>query len=147
MAELRVSGITGLIEDLGRLVRSTPKLRREILNAEADVLEPAVRNGVTEAGLVQSGKLRASIGRTDRTSLGASVIQIGPSGVHHLYRPSPGHKGIARAGHIGYIHEYGVPSKGMKARRWMANAVDRNAGKAYSAGVAAFDKHMKKHNL
>lgn len=147
MAELTISGITGLVEDLEHLAANTPTLRTEILQAEADVIEPAVRNGVMDAGLVQTGKLRTSIGRTNTTLHGGRVIKIGPSGEHHRYFPSKGKSGIARAGHIGYIHEYGVPTRGMKARRWMSKAIEKSAGKAYDAGAAAYDQYMQKYNL
>lgn len=152
MAEIRVSGITGLIKDLEDLAWNFPHLCSKMMNAEADVLEPAIKKAVADNRLVQSRKLQDSIGRVETRaptskSSTCKVIKIGPSGEHHRYMPSVGHDGIARAGHIGYMYEYGVPSRGIEGRLWMKKAVEKNRNKAYDAADAVYDQYMKKHNL
>lgn len=147
MASFSVDGCDSLIAGLADMAESIPELRDTILKAEADAAEPIIRQGVSAAGLVDSGALQRSIGRSQVKHDGAPAIRIGPKGEHHRYLPSKGKNGIATAGNVGYVHEYGAPSRGIRARRWLSNASDRAKGPAFDVAEAVYDDYMKKHNL
>lgn len=136
--------ITTLIEDLGRAADSTPELREAMLHAQADILEPALRSRLNSLGLVKTGKLMDSIGRTRGRK--GEVLLVGPSGVHHRYIRRSG-SGEVRSGHVGYVHEYGAPSRGIRPKGWMSGAVMSVAGKAVDAAEKVHDEYLKKHNL
>ena len=145
MAQMEVNdGLENLIRDLEAAAEDLPDLRRTILNAQADLVEPALRSAVGSSGLVRSGKLRDSIRRSSRKQ--GTEIHVGPTGVHHRYLRISG-SGKAMSGHVGYIHEYGAPSRGIRPKKWMAGAVAGVSEKAYKAAETAHDEYMKNHNL
>lgn len=146
MARLIVSGADTLLAGLEDMERDFPELRAEILKAEADVVEPIVRQSVVENRLVRTGALQRSISRKSITSGGVPTIRIGPTGEHHRYLPSKGN-GIVTAGRVGYIYEYGIASRGISARQWLSKAVEKAKAPAYDAADAVCDKYLKKHNL
>lgn len=144
MAQLNVNSVSALISDLASAADQFPELREQMLTAQADLVEPAVRSAVVAAGLRDTGTLQASIGRVKKEQ--GSKILIGPSGVHHRYVRRTG-SGEVRSGHVGYIHEYGAPARGIRAKKWMSGAVQNVSGKALDAAEAVYDEYMKKHNL
>lgn len=146
MARFEISGLGSIISGLWDMVESTPQLRHDILEAEADVIEPLLKRSIVDERLVRTGKLSKSIVRTEKNN----TIRLGPSGVHHLYTPSgrrPNADGIARNGHIGYIHEFGVPHRGIPARKWMEKAVEKGKSAAYVAADKVYYSYLDKHNL
>lgn len=145
MAHLEMnSSITSLIKDLAAAVDGIPELRKQILNAQADLVEPALRSSLTSEGLVRTGTLRDSIGRSSRKH--GTEIRVGPSGVHHRYVRISG-SGEARSGQVGYVHEYGAPSRGIRPKQWMAKAVERVSDDALKAAESVHDQYLKNHNL
>lgn len=134
MARFEVSGLDVILEGLWDMAESVPQLRDDILNAEADVIEPAIKNSLSVKGLVRAGKLKSSIARKKYKQ----SIRIGPQGYHHL--------GLSN-GKLGGIQEYGSARRNIKGRYWMKSGVESNLGKAYSAADKVFDAYMKKHNL
>lgn len=147
MARMEVSGCDALISGLEDMLKSAPQIRDAILDAEADVIEPAVRKSILDERVYRSGNLYRSIARKKGKLAGIPVIRIGPEGEHHRYLPSSGKSGIVVSGYVGYIHEYGVPSRGIKARRFLEKAVEKSKSQAYSAAEAVYDKYMKNNNL
>ena len=124
-----------------------PQLRDDILEAEADVIEPAIRKSIVDERLVRSGKLLQSISRRKKKVGGIPAICIGPTGEHHRYLPSRGKNGVVTAGYVGYIGEYGIKSRGTPGRNWLSKAMEKSRSKAYDAADAVYDQYMKKHNL
>lgn len=147
MARIAVDGFDTLLAGLEDMAESVPELRDAILEAEADAVEPIVRQAVRSAGLVDSGTLEKSIARKRTTGHSVPVIRIGPQGEHHRYLPSKGKNGIVTSGYVGYIYEYGVASRGIPARQWLSKAVQKAKGPAYDAAEKAHDEYLKKHNL
>lgn len=147
MARIEITGFEALLGGLEDMAVKTPELRDAILAAEADVVEPAVRQAVPSHNLVRSGKLLLSIGRTKSKSKGIPAIRIGPKGEHHRYLPRKGKTGIVTAGYVGYIYEYGMDRRGIPARKWLTHAVEQSKGPAYRAADAVYDDYLKKHNL
>lgn len=147
MARIEVSGLSTLIAGLEDMVKQTPQLRDDILDAEADVVEPALRRSIADVRLVRTAKLMESISRRRQTSGDVPVIRIGPVGDHHRYAPSSGKSGVVSAGYIGYIGEYGIKSRGIPGREWLKKGVEKSQGKAFDAADAVYDKYMNKNNL
>ncbi len=146
MAELQVDGIGELIRDLDALVEETPALCDRILQAQADVVEPALKRSLSANGLRRTGRLLASISRRKARSKGGPAVRIGPRGEHHRYYPRTG-SGVVSAGYVGYIHEYGLPGRGIKASKWAASAVSDSREKALDAADQIHDQFLKKHNF
>lgn len=145
MAQLEMNnGINTLITDLSKAAEDVPQLRKDILTEQADVVEPALRSAISSSGLVRTGQLRDSIGRSSRN--GGSVICIGPSGVRRRASRS-GRIQDLRNGHLGYIYEYGLPGRGIRARNWMSNTVRKIRGKTLQIADAVYGRYLKKHNL
>lgn len=147
MARFDVSGADAFLAGLEDMIEDLPQLRDEILEAEADVIEPALRQSIADTRLIRSNKLKNSIKRRKGKSAGVPVIWIGPSGEHHRYLPGAGKSGIVSAGRVGYIGEYGIPSRGIHGREWLRKGIERSQDKAFDAAEAVYDKHLKKNNL
>lgn len=146
MASLEMNNsITSLLTDLENAAEDLPELSRQILKEQADIVEPALRSAISAEGLVDSGQLQSSIGRSTRKK--GLEIRIGPSGerIPKVSRTGRVHK--VRNGHLGYIYEYGAPGRGIRPRKWMSSTVSRVKAAAYGAAEAANDQHLKKHNL
>lgn len=142
--EVTYNSVTSLIADLERAAHNIPELRDLMLDAEVNIVKPALQSAVTVYGLVDTGKLRDSIGESKRAK--GSIRMVGPKGTHHRYIPVSG-DGDARSGHIGYIFEYGFPGRGIYGRLWMSRTVKSVADKAVDAAETAHDEYMKNHNL
>lgn len=146
MAQLEFNEtITLLIRDLDNFAEATPEMGKQMLLAEADVLEPALRQSLSSAGLVRTGRLQKSIGRTVKNK--GKIILLGPTGEHHKYVTRSGRAGLLRAGHLGYILEYGSPRRNIRGRKWLSKAVGKTQGSALTAAEKVRDEYLKKHNL
>lgn len=146
MATMDLNGnILTLISDLEQAADDVPQLRKEILQQQADIVEPALRNSITTSGLVDTGQLRDSIGRS--TKKDGSEIRIGPSGERTKRVSRSGKTHRLRNGHLGYVYEYGLPGRGILPRRWMSNAISKVRGKTLDAAEAANNQFLKKRNL
>ena len=147
MARFEVSGADAIISGLRDMADQTPQLRDDILEAEADVIEPAIRKSIVDERLVRSVRLLQSISRRKKKVGGIPELRIGPTGEHHRYLPSRGKNGVVNAGYVGYIGEYGIKSRGIPGRNWLSKAMEKSRSKAYDAADAVYDQYMKKHNL
>lgn len=145
MARMDVSGYDATLAGLEDMIESTPDLRDAILKAEADVIEPALRQSLISEGLVASGRLHGSIKRRRDTVAGVPGIRIGPAGVHHRYLPSSGKSGVVIAGYVGYIGEYGIARKGIKGREWLKKGLNKSRNAAYDAADKVYCDYMDKH--
>lgn len=146
MARFEISDVDILVGDLQDMIDDLPQLRDDILKAEADVIQQYMSQSVSNAGLVRSGVLRGSIRQRKRKD----SIAVGPDGEHHRYTPSgnrPKANGIVAAGYVGYIHNYGIPSRGIPAREWVEKAVEKGKGPAMDAAEKVYDDFLKKHDL
>lgn len=146
MARIEMNdSITTFIRDLEKVASNVPHLCKQMMSAEADVVEPALRAALTAKGLVDTGKLRSSIGRSSRKN--GTELLVGPSGDHHSYISRRGLADTLRSGHLGYIHEYGAPQRGIQPKFWMRTAIFKVRGKALDAAEAVHDKYLKDNNL
>ncbi|MGM9669721.1 MAG: hypothetical protein ACI3VZ_08215 [Faecousia sp.] len=147
MARIEVSGMDALLAGIYDMAEKTPQLRIDILEAEADVIEPALRRSIVDERLVRTGKLLRSIRRRKVKHFGAIAICIGPTGEHHRYLPSDGKSGIVSAGRVGYIGEYGIKSRGIRGREWLKKGIEKSKNQAFDAADVIYDNYMKNNNL
>lgn len=147
MARIEVSGMDALLAGLDDMAEQTQQLRDDILEAEADVIEPALRRSIADERLIRSGKLMQSVSRRKVKVGGAPAIRIGPVGEHHRYLPSKGKSGIVNAGYVGYIGEYGIKSRGIKGREWLKKGIEKSQNQAFDEADAVYDNYMKKNHL
>jgi hypothetical protein len=147
MARIDVSGADAFLAGLEDMVRDFPELRDAILEAEADIIEPALRASIANVRLVRDSTLMRSIKRRRGKSAGIPAIWIGPSGEHHRYLPSSGKTGVVSAGYVGYIGEYGITSRGIPGREWLKKGIERSQDAAFDAAEAVYDNHLKKNDL
>lgn len=146
MARFEISGTDIIASGLQDMLDDLPQLRDDILKAEADVIEQYMIQSITSNGLVRSGVLRQSIRQRKRKD----SIAVGPDGEHHRYTPSgkrSGANGIVTAGYVGYVHNYGIPRRGIPAREWAEKAVEKGQGPAMDAAEKVYDEFLKKHDL
>ncbi len=147
MADIEYSSITTFIDNLDKFAKSYKPLKRKMLNAAADVVEPALAKSLESEGLVNTGRTKASIGRSKAIRNGSECVIIGPSGVHHSWINKKGLSGTLRAGHLGYILEYGLPGRNISGKKWMSKAIERTASKAVDAEEKVYNEFLDKHNL
>lgn len=147
MATIEVSSVTSVIEDIDKIARHAPSARKMVLTAMADVFEPALRNAIRSEGLVRSGTLLESVERSERGFLREPILYIGPTGEHHRYFPKRGKSGIVRSGHVGYIQNYGLPSKHIRARNFIEKAIRLSDERVNNAAEKAYDEFLKSINL
>ena len=147
MARMETTGLDSLMNDLNAVAERTPELRDKILNAEADVIEPALSRSISDERLVRSSKLKLSLSRRKVKISRLVAIRIGPTGEHHRYFPSSGKSGIVNAGYVGYIGEYGIPVRGIKGREWLKKGLTKSQNNAFDAAETVFNEFMDKNNL
>ena len=146
MAQIEYNdSISDLIGDMDSFISSIPEMGKKMLEAEADVVEPALKQSISSEGLVESGRLRDSIKRSKRKK-GIQIL-LGPSGVHHKYVNKAGRASALRAGHLGYIFEHGAPRRNIRGRQWLSKAVQKSQAKALDAAENVRDQYLNNHNL
>lgn len=145
MAQIEYNSINDLIGDMDSLIEALPEMERQMLQAEADVVEPALKQSLSSEGLMESGRLRDSIKRSTRKK-GTQVI-LGPSGIHHTYVNKAGRANALRAGHLGYIFEHGAPRRNIRGRQWLSKAVQKSQADAIEAAEKVRDQYLNNHNL
>ena len=144
MARMDTNGYDVTLAGLDDMIEHLPELRDAMLKAEADVIEPSLRQSVVSAGLVDSGQLRRSIKRKRDRVGGVPGIRIGPTGEHHRYLPSKGKDGVVSAGYVGYIGEYGITRKGIKGREWLKKGLETSKSAAFDAAEKEYNAYMDK---
>lgn len=144
MANIEVSGLNGLLDDLEALAGLPDSVGEDILNAEADVIVSAQRE---EIGHRWSGRYSEGIsaeavkkGPVKRNGVGHS-ISIYPRGTRKR-----GGKSVRNA-EIAFINEYGAPGRGITARPAIAAANAKAEEAAVEAGAKVFDAYLDSKNL
>lgn len=145
MAQLEYNGVADLIRDLSSFAEAVPEMGKRMLEAEADVVEPALKQSLASEGLIKTGRLRSSIDRSVKKK--GTEIRLGPAGEHHKYVSRAGRVGVLRAGHLGYILEHGAPRRNIRGRKWMSKTVLKTQGRALAAAETVRDEYLKNHNL
>ncbi len=144
MANMEVSGLDGLLDDLEALSGLPDSVGADILNAEADVIVSAQRE---EIGRRWSG--RYSEGISAEAVKKGPVKRKGPGQSIHVYpqgtRKRRG-KSVRNA-EIAFINEYGAPGRGIAARPAIAAANAKAEEAAVEAGAQVFGAYLDSKNL
>lgn len=139
MARLSVIGLDEFMNDLEEVAKLPDGVVFEILNKQAEVVEKAQANKITELGLVDTGQLRDSISRSAVRSGGASrYLEVFPQGERRYG---------GRNAEVGFIQEYGAPGRHITAKSWMYDANEECAEETTEAALKVYDNYLKSKNL
>lgn len=146
MAQLNVQGFDAFAADLEAAKNLSQDEQYQILEAGGERIKTAMRSKLQALGLHLTGRLAASI-ETVRKTADAPYVLIEPKGKHHSYRgrDAKGRRGkggmkTASAGEVGFVFEYGAPSRGIPAYHWMESAVTESAEETTAAMQEAFNE-------
>ncbi|MGI6042116.1 MAG: hypothetical protein ACOYBH_07850 [Candidatus Alectryocaccobium sp.] len=136
-----VQGIEELIKDLESAAEIPDSVVEEMLRAEAEIYVEAQKAKWNSLGLKHpTGELESSITVEGvmQKSRGSRFVHVYPQGD----RPN----GIRNA-EVGFIHEFGAPSRNIPAKNWMKQANEAVSEKAYEAVSKIYDDFLKSKNL
>ncbi len=157
MALLVMEGLEECVLFMDQLANVPDDIIHDMLAAEAEVVIEAQKKEIDSLGLVDTKKMRDSIkadnkfGKTRGKGF-AQYINVYPHGVHHTYKARTTIKrykrsksgrtyiyggGIKKSNNaeVGFIHEYGAPSRNIPAKQWMRKANEKAAPKASEAAA------------
>lgn len=136
MARFNIQGLDAFEADLRNARNLTESEQRTILAAGGDVLKSWMQRKITSLGLVLSGMLRDSIKVFQRSDMGRPVVEVYPSGKHHV----TGTARAVNASEVGFVLEYGVPSRHIRPYHWMESAALESAEETTAAMQEAFNE-------
>lgn len=140
MAKLSVDGIDGLMLSLQEIAALPDDIAAAMLDAEAQVVEEAqIAEGMT-MGVFDTGQTLRSIrrGRMKREKDGSRTVYVTPTGTND--------KGERNAA-VAFINEYGVPSRKIAPRPFIATANAKAAGPAVAEAEKIYDEFLKSKGL
>lgn len=140
MAKLSVDGLDGLMLSLEEIASIPDDVVQAMLDAEAQVVEEAqIAQGMTMEVYDTKQTLRSiRRGRMKRAKDGSRVVYITPQG-----RNDRGERNAA----VAFINEYGVPSRKIPPRPFIAVANEKAAGPAVAEAEKIYDEFLRSKNL
>lgn len=144
MADISVSGLDELMDDLAALVEMPDSVAEGILNAEADVIVPAQQEEIRNQwrGKYSEGISAKSIKKGKvKKGPGEHVLSVYPKGTRKR-----GGKSVRNAV-IAFFNEYGAPGRGIAARPAISTATAKNEDKAVEAGERVYHAYLDSKNL
>lgn len=121
----------------------------EMLNAEADVIEPEIEenartmlSGRYSTGMTADALIRkAPYNSTAPSTEGRRQIELSYKDIRH----DKYHKKGTRNGEIAFVNEYGA--RGIPARPFIQAAIDKKEKQAFDEAENIFDKWLKKEKM
>ncbi len=140
MAKLSVNGIDGLMLSLEEIADIPDDVAAAMLDAEAQVVEEAQMASAVTMGVYDTGQTAASIrrGKMKRARDGSRVVYVTPQGKND--------KGERNAT-VGFVNEYGVPSRKIPPRPFIATANEQAATPAVEEAAKIYNKFLQDHGL
>ena len=140
MAKLSVDGLDGLMLSLEEIASIPDDVVQAMLDAEAQVVEEAqIAQGMTMEVYDTKQTLRSiRRGRMKRAKDGSRVVYITPQG-----RNDRGERNAA----VAFINEYGVPSRKIPPRPFIAVANEKAAGPAVAEAEKIYDEILRSKDL
>lgn len=140
MAKLSVDGLDGLMLSLEEIASIPDDVVQAMLDAEAQVVEEAqIAQGMTMEVYDTKQTLRSiRRGRMKRAKDGSRVVYITPQG-----RNDRGERNAA----VAFINEYGVPSRKIPPRPFIAVANEKAAGPAVAEAEKIYDEFLRSKDL
>lgn len=144
MARVKLRGLDAVIGELEKVGElGTDAEAERILNAMSDAAEPVLRRNAEKDVIGLRGKwtggTKKSIGRTKmrKRKDGGRAMYLYPQGDRVRGKTK---KTVTRNAEIGFLNEYGVPSKKMMARRWVEKTGEQAAEEVEAAVVKEIDR-------
>lgn len=168
MAKFNAEGIDGLMLSLEEFSEIPDDVVEQMLDAAGEVVVAAHKKSIRSFNLVDTEKLLGSIKAHKKvgTRNGARerYVLVYPTGKHGARKREKVTKAYKRSKHgrmytvggdikdvtnseVGFIHEFGAPKKGIKAKQWMRTANDACASEMVAAEFAVYDRWLKSKNL
>lgn len=140
MAKLSVNGLDDLMLSLQEIAAIPDDVAREMLDAEAQVVEEAQLAEGMSMGVYRTGQTLASIrrGRMKKGRDGVRTVYVTPTGTND--------KGERNAA-VAFINEYGVPRRKIPPRPFIATANEKAADPAVAEAEKIYDEFLKSKNL
>lgn len=138
MAEFSIGGLSELIGDLEGIAALPDEVAREMLEAEAEVIERRQKEVGEAMGVHRTGVTLGSIthGGMSRGSGGDRVMYVYPGGLNP--------KGERNAA-VAFVNEYG--KRGQPARPFIRTANEAGADEAAEAAAKIYDSYLKNRDL
>lgn len=140
MASLSVDGLDDLMLSLEEIAAIPDDVAQDMLDAEAQVVvEAQIAQGMA-MGVYDTGDTLRSIrrGRMKRTKEGGRAVYVTPQGVND--------KGERNAA-VAFMNEYGVPSRRIPARPFIATANAAAVEPAVAEAEKVYDEWLKSKGL
>lgn len=133
---ITVDGLDGLLLSLEEIMDLPDAVAREMLGAEAEIVEEAQRRTGEAMGVHRTGATLDAIGHTG--------MKRGPDGTRSLSVSLRGTnaKGVRNA-EVAFLNEYGVPGRGIPARPFIRTANEQAADSAVNAAAEVYDEFLK----
>lgn len=149
------NGAEELIQDLQKLGKLSEEDHWDILTPAADLLVKKFAAKIKKLFKQHTGNLADSIQGFRKSGGGdGSHILVYPHGPHHKYqsRTKRTKKGgaaskTANANEVGFVLEYGAPSRGIEATHWMENTLEENSGEISEALQQGFNEYCDKRGV
>lgn len=140
MANLSVNGLDELMLSLQEIAEIPDDVAAAMLDAEAQVVEEAQIAEGMFMGVYDTGQTLASIrrGRMKKGRDGARMVYVTPTGTND--------KGERNAA-VAFINEYGVPSRKIPPRPFIATANEKAADPAVAEAEKIYDRFLKEKGL
>lgn len=151
MAKLDVQGFNAFEADLEAAKNLTEDETYTILTAGGEAIQTAMRAKLQALGLVRASAkvIRQLIDSIEivRKRDDRPFVLIEPQGKHHQYRgrDAKGKRGkgsikTATADEVGFVLEYGAPSRNIPAHHWMETAITESEAETMAAMQNAFNE-------
>lgn len=140
MAKLELDGLEGLISDFSKITELPLHIQSDMLMAQADIVIAAQKKEIDILGLKKTGQLKESITKTAKTKTDGlnHYVDVYPQGIR---------KNGMRNEEVGFILEFGAPSRNIKASKWMESANEKSADATAQAAENIYDNFLKENNL
>lgn len=140
MAKLSVTGLDDLMLSLREIAAIPDNVAQAMLDSEAQVVEAAQLAEGMSMGVYRTGQTLASIrrGKMKKGRDGSRVVYVTPTGTNDR-----GERNAA----VAFINEYGVPSRKIPPRPFIATANEKAAGPAVAAAEKIYDEFLRSKNL
>lgn len=166
MAKFNAEGIEGLCLSMQEFAEIPDDVVEAILEAGGKVVVEAQKQKISSLGLVKTGKLLKSIEAFSKVGKKNSdwnrrYVLVYPYGKHghrnrrKIYKVSKRGRKYSYGGDVktvtnndvGFIHEFGAPKKGIKAKQWMRKANEESAEAMVKAEFEVYDQWLQSKNL
>ena len=136
MALIRASGLDALMGDLQSLAEDMDEVCTSMLSAGAEAAEECWREGIRQAGHIDTGAMLSSVGSNTKVQKGVRMVEIYPQG-----EDSKGVRNVEKA----YILHYGTSRR--PGDRFVDKIDDRAEERAEIAMKNVYEDFLKSKNF